>query len=38
MAGVENNFRVFSDIKWKQCQQYDVVANKVAAVRSVPEG
>lgn len=34
MAGVENNFRVFSDIKWKQCQQYDVVFKKVAAVKA----
>lgn len=38
MAGVENNFKVFSDIEWKQCQQDDVVAKKVATVRSFPEG
>ena len=38
MAGVENNFKVFSDIEWKQCQQDDVVAKTVATVRSSPEG
>ena len=33
----ENSFRVFSGIKWKQCQ-YDVIAKKVAAVRGFPDG
>lgn len=34
----ENSFRVFSDIKWKQCQQCDLVAKIVAALRGFPDG